>query len=142
MSCLLGIYRFQRNKHKLFFPGSRSSHPVSPTSKAYLASGLATGAAFTLTFNAVGIFAWAVDMEFRRATADDYPAIFRLQTANLLANLEPGERDGGFSWLPDSPFRRSIRLRGTLGSSWLRTKALSWGVSAAFGPSSSIAPRP
>ena len=69
---------------------------MSPASKAYLASGLATGAAFTLTFDVVGIFAWAVDMEFRRATADDYPAIFRLQTANLLANLEPGERDGGF----------------------------------------------
>jgi hypothetical protein len=35
-------------------------------------------------------------VEFRRATADDYPAIFRLQTANLVDNLGPDERDDGF----------------------------------------------
>ncbi len=36
------------------------------------------------------------EMEFRRASADDYPAIFRLQTANLVDNLGPDERDDGF----------------------------------------------
>ena len=35
-------------------------------------------------------------MEFRRASAGDYPAIFRLQTANLVDNLGPDERDDGF----------------------------------------------
>ncbi len=35
-------------------------------------------------------------MEFRRARADDFPAILRLQAANYIRNLRAGERDQGF----------------------------------------------
>lgn len=54
------------------------------------------------------------DVEFRRATPDDFPGILRIQSANYIANLSLEERQEGFLSAQFTP-EQIARLAGDLG---------------------------